>query len=135
VPDKSALAKRVTLVPGGHSLKSEVIPVTDGAGGFIDLKPAAGTVQFNAIETLEGQNVTWEFELRRDATESFAGAFCLVPKIASDDGEVPTLGSPFAKPADPKISSRQFKAGDILKLEGTIGGFANNEGIAEETSR
>ncbi|MCP4888227.1 MAG: hypothetical protein GY904_16640 [Planctomycetaceae bacterium] len=103
--------------------------MTDGAGGFIDLKPAEGTVQFNAIEALKGQKVTWKFELQRDATESFAGAFCLAPKIVNDDGEKPTLVSLFVKPADPKNSSWQFKAGDILKLEGTIGEFANNDGI------
>jgi hypothetical protein len=129
VPDKLALANRVTLIPGGRSLKSEVIPVTDGAGGFVDLQPAEGTVQFNAMEALKGQKVTWDVELQRDATESFAGAFCLIPRIANDDGEVPTLGSLFFKPADPKKSSWQFKAGDILKLEGTIGDFANNDGI------
>jgi hypothetical protein len=82
------------------------------------------------MEALKGQKVTWEVELRSDATESFAGAFCLVPKIANGDGEVPTLSSLFVKPADPKTSSWKFKAGDVLKLEGTIGDFADNEGIA-----
>lgn len=130
VPDKAALAKRVTLIPGGGTLESEVFPVTDGAGGFIDMKPAEDTVQFRVNEALKGQKVTWEFELARDATESYTGVVSLTPKLADDEDAVPFLSSLFVKPDAREKSSFDFKAGDILKLECTIGDFAGNKGIA-----
>jgi hypothetical protein len=129
VPDKPASAKRVTLIPGGRELNSEVFPVTDGAGGFIDTRPAKDTVQFRVNEALKGKRISWEFELERDATESHTGVVRLVPKIAGDDA-VPFLSSVFVKPAEGQASTFDFSAGEILKLEGAIGDFAGNEGIA-----
>ena len=39
------------------------MPVTDGAGGYVDLKPADDTVQFRVNEALKGKPVSWEFEV------------------------------------------------------------------------
>jgi hypothetical protein len=117
VPDKQALAKRVTVIPGGGPIDSEVVPVTDGAGGFIDMKPAKETVQFQVNEAL------------KDTTESFGGVISLTPKSVQEGNGVPFLSTLLVSPVAREMASFSFKAGDIVKLEGVIGDFVDNEGM------
>lgn len=131
VPDKLALAERVTLTPGGEDLDSEVFPVTNDSGGFIDMRPAEDTVQFRANEALQGRKVSWEFELGMDTSESTPGVLRLTPKLAGENDNDSVLGSLFVMPAAREESSYGFQAGDIVTLEGTIGDFAENTGIAD----
>ncbi len=78
VPDKPSLEKRVTIIPGGEETFSEVLPITDGAGGYVDLAPAEDTVQFQVNQAMKGQVIKWEFELAFDAVMSFNGV-CSTP--------------------------------------------------------
>ena len=125
VPDELSLEKRVTIVPGDKENDSEVIPVTDGAGGYVDLKPADDTVQFQVNKALKGQNVKWEFELARDVARSFNGVAQLTPKSVSKKNPNPFLATLTIDTTD----ELEFKAGDIVKLEGTIGDASQNKGL------
>ncbi|MDX1930041.1 MAG: protein kinase [Pirellulaceae bacterium] len=126
VPDKSSLEKRVTSVPGSEETNSEVLPITDGAGGFVDLAPAEDSVQFQVNEALKGQKVKWEFKLAHDAATSFIGVAQLQPKVATDVNASSFLAAIVIKTA----TQCDFKAGDIVTLEGTIGDAAENRGLA-----
>lgn len=125
VPDKASLARQVTIIPGGEKTNSEVIPVTDGAGGYIDMAPAEDTVQFQVNNALKGQAVKWEFELASDASKSFNGVVWLTPKSVSEENEKPYLAALIIDTTD----EFAFKAGDIIKLEGTIGDATQNQGL------
>jgi hypothetical protein len=126
VPDKSSLEKRVTLLPGSEETNSEVLPVTDGAGGYVDLKPAEDTVQFQVNRALKGQNVKWEFELAHNATSSFSGVTQLIPKTVSKGNVNPFLATLVIHTAD----EIEFKAGELVKLEATIGDASENKGLS-----
>lgn len=125
VPDKPSLEKRITLVPGGEDMDSEVVPVTDGAGGYVDMAPAEETLQFQVNKALKGQNVEWEFELAGDATNSLNGVTHLNPKSADDENAITFLAAIIINTTD----ELDFKAGDVVKLEGTIGDAAQNQGL------
>ncbi len=125
VPDKPSLEKRVTVVPGNGETDSEVVPVTDGAGGFVDMAPAEDTVQFQVNKALKGQKVKWEFELAQDAKMAFNGVTHLIPKSASNENEKAFLTAIIVKTKD----ELAFKAGDLVKLEGTIGDASQNKGL------
>ena len=125
IPDRPSLEKRVTIVPGSEETKSEVLPVTDGAGGFIDLAPAIDTVQFQVNQALKGQAVKWEFELASDVAQSFNGAIQFIPKSASVKKDKPLLATLFIATTD----EFEFKAGDLVRLEGTIGDASQNKGL------
>ena len=126
VPDEPSLEKRVTVVPGGGETNSEVLPVTDGGGGYIDLAPAEDTVQYQVNKALKGQKVTWEFELANRATKSFHGIAQLIPKTVSEQNANPFLATLILNTKD----EFDFKAGDRVKLEGTIGDAAQNQGLS-----
>ena len=126
IPDRPSLEKRITLVPGSEKTTSEVLPVTDGAGGFIDLAPAEDTVQFQVNSALKGQKVKWEFELALDAAMSSSGVIQIQPKIASNGNVKSFLAAIVMKTTAPV----DFKAGDIVRLEATIGDFSENTGLA-----
>ncbi len=125
VPDRASLAQRVTIVPGSEETNSEVIPVTDGAGGYIDMAPAEDTVQFQVNKALKGQAVKWEFELASDASKSFNGVVRLIPKSVHEENAKPFLAALIIDTPD----ELAFKSGDKLKLEGTIGDAAQNQGL------
>lgn len=127
VPAKDALEGRVTLRPGGGKLNTEVMPITDGAGGFVDLKPAADTVQAKVNQALRGRTVTWELELAADAAPNYLGLMMLQPKLATEDAFLVTI---ILKPR----KGQPLKAGDRVKLEGTIGDASRNKGMAFLTS-
>ena len=57
--------------------------ITDGAGGYVDLKPAKDTLQFRVNESLKGQTVKWEFELAADVSPNYLGLMMLQPKSAT----------------------------------------------------
>jgi serine/threonine protein kinase len=126
VPDKPSLEKRVTAMPGSEELNSEVLPVTDGAGGFVDLSPAEDTVQFQVNNALKGQKVKWEFELALDVAVAFNGVAQLQPKVAANQNAQSFLAAIMLK----TTTQLDFKAGDILKLEATIGDASQNRGLA-----
>jgi hypothetical protein len=120
------------------------MPVTDGAGGYVDLKPAKDTVQFRVNEALKGQTVTWEFELVHDARESYGGVIRLIPKslkpqsdaedktqdtIKSKEKAIPFLNALLVKVPRGQAGGSDFKAGDRVKLEGAIGDASGNKGI------
>ncbi|MFN3192816.1 MAG: protein kinase domain-containing protein [Aureliella sp.] len=129
LPDASTLAKRVSIVPGNADVDSEVIPVTDGAGGFIDLNPAEDTIQFRVNQALKDQRVEWEFVLSRDAAASASGVTNIVPVLANN-GLVPFLGSLFIHSPPGDGVAVDFKAGDRVKLVGTIGDSSGGKGLA-----
>ncbi|XZE55975.1 protein kinase domain-containing protein [Planctomycetaceae bacterium SH139] len=126
VPDKPSLEKRVTVIPGSEELNSEVLPVTDGAGGFVDLSPAEDTVQFQVNNALKGQKVKWEFELALDVVVAFNGVGQLQPKVAANQNAQSFLAAIMLK----TTTQLDFKAGDIVKLEATIGDASQNRGLA-----
>ncbi|WP_197168323.1 protein kinase domain-containing protein [Neorhodopirellula pilleata] len=125
VPDEPSLEKRVTVVPAAGETNSEVLPVTDGAGGYVDMAPAEDTVQFQVNKALKGQNVKWEFELAHVATKSFNGVAHLMPKSVINANANPFLATLIIDTSD----ELEFKAGDIVKLEGTIGDASENKGL------
>ncbi len=126
VPDKPSLERRVTIVPGSEETNSEVLPVTDGAGGFVDSAPAEDTVQFQVNNALKGRKVKWEFELALDAATSFNGVARLQPKFASKVDAKSFLAAIMLE----TTTQLDFKAGDIVKLEATIGDASENKGLA-----
>ena len=126
VPDKPSLEKRVTAIPGSEDTNSEVLPVTDGAGGFVDLAPAEETVQFQVNKALKGQKVKWEFELALDVAVAFNGVGQLQPKVAANQNAQSFLAAIMLK----TTTQLDFKAGDIVKLEATIGDASQNRGLA-----
>ncbi len=126
VPDKPSLEKRVTSIPGDVGTNSEVLPVTDGAGGYIDLAPAEDTVQFQVNKALKAQNVKWEFELALDASMTFNGVAQLQPKVGSDEN----AGSFLTALIINTTAQLDFKEGDIVRLEATIGDASENKGLA-----
>ena len=125
VPDETSLEKRVTVVPGGGETDSEVVPVTRGAGGYVDMAPAEDTVQFQVNKAIKGQKVKWEFELARDAAKSFNGVARLIPKSVSKENANPFLAALIIDTTD----ELDFKAGDLVKLEATIGDASRNRGL------
>jgi serine/threonine protein kinase len=125
VPDKPSLEKRVTLIPGSEETNSEVLPVTDGAGGYVDLQPAEDTVQFQVNRALKGQTVKWEFELVHNAVNSVNGVTQLIPKSVSQANVNPFLATLVIHTVD----EVEFKAGDLVKLEATIGDASQNKGL------
>ncbi len=125
VPDKTSLAKRVTIMLGAEETNSEVVPVTDGAGGYVDMSPAEDTVQFQVNEALKGKEVQWEFALAHDAVQSSNGATRLIPKPLSQEQTNPFLATLIIHTTE----AIEFKAGDIVKLEATIGDAAQNKGL------
>jgi serine/threonine protein kinase len=125
VPDKPSLEKRVTIVPGSGETNSEVLPVTDGAGGYIDMAPGEDTVQFQVNKAIKGQKVKWEFLLAHDAKTAFNGVTHLIPKSASNENAKTFLTSIIVTTKDELV----FKAGDLVKLEGTIGDASQNKGL------
>ena len=107
-------------------MNSEVLPVTDGAGGFVDLAPAEETVQFQVNKALKGQKVKWEFELALDVAVAFNGVAQLQPKVAANQNAQSFLAAIMLK----TTTQLDFKAGDIVKLEATIGDASQNRGLA-----
>jgi hypothetical protein len=131
VPTKEDLVKRITARPGDGGLNTEVMPITDGAGGLVDLKPAKGTVQFRVNEALKGKKVKWDFELAADAAGNYLGIMILQPKLgdAPDANKEPKT-VPYLKSIIVKANNVEpLKAGDRVKLEGTIGDSSRNRGI------
>ncbi len=124
VPDKPSLEKRVTIIPGGEETFSEVLPITDGAGGYVDLAPAEDTVQFQVNQAMKGQVIKWEFELAFDAVMSFNGVVQLQPNVASQENAKQFLAALVLN----TTNQIDFKAGDIVKLEATIGDSSQNSG-------
>jgi hypothetical protein len=125
VPDKPSLEKRVTVVPGSGETDSEVLPVTDGAGGFLDMAPAEDTVQFQVNKAINGQKVKWKFKLAHDAKTAFNGVTHLIPKSASNENANTFLTAIIVK----RKGKVDFKAGDLVQLEGTIGDASQNKGL------
>lgn len=125
VPDKLSLEKRVTVVPGSGETESEVLPVTDGAGGYIDMAPAEDTVQFQVNKAINGQKVKWKFELAHDSKTAFNGVTHLIPKSSSNENAKAFLKAIIVKTKD----ELEFKAGDLVQLEGTIGDASQNKGL------
>ncbi len=125
VPDKPSLEKRVTIVPGDKETNSEVLPVTDGAGGYVDMAPSEDTVQFQVNKALKGQNVKWEFELAHDVAKSFNDVAQLMPKSVTQENAKPFLATLIIDTTD----ELEFKAGDLVKLEATIGDASQNKGL------
>jgi hypothetical protein len=130
VPDEASLQKRVTIVPGDEQLNSQVVPVTDGAGGYVDLSPDEDTVQFQVNNALKGQHVKWEFELAQSVTMSSNGVVRLIPQSVRNANAKPFLTTLFMD----STSDVEFKAGDLVKLEGTIGDASLNKGLAGLTA-
>ncbi len=130
VPDKSSLEKRVTISPGSENTNSEVMPITDGAGGYVDLAPAEDTVQFQVNKALQGQIVHWEFELAQDAAKNFNGVVHLIPKSVRTANPNPFLDALVIDTTD----NLSFKAGDSVKLEGTIGDTSQDNGFGSLVS-
>jgi serine/threonine protein kinase len=122
-PDKPSLEMRVTIGPG---IESEVWPVTDGAGGYADMAPAEDTVQYQVNKALKGQKVTWEFELAYKTIKSFTGVATLVPKSVNTQNAKPFLATLIINTTD----ELDFKSGDRVKLEGTIGDASQNKSFA-----
>lgn len=130
VPDREALMNRITAVPGGGGLDTEVMPITDGAGGFVDLQPAKGTVQFRVNEALKGKKVKWEFELASDASPNDLGLMTLQPKLA-DSSRQDEQSAVFLNTIIVKTATAQPRnAGETVLVEGTIGDSASNKGIS-----
>jgi serine/threonine protein kinase len=126
IPDKPSLEMRVTVVPGSEKIESEVWPVTDGAGGYADMAPAEDTVQFQVNKALKGQKVTWEFELAHNTANAFNGVAQVVPKSISTPNAKPFLATLIINTTD----ELDFKSGDRVKLEGTIGDASQNKSFA-----
>jgi serine/threonine protein kinase len=126
IPDRPSLEKRVTIVPGSEETSSEVLPVTDGAGGFVDLAPTEDSVQFQVNKALKGQKVKWEFGLALDAATSFNGVTQLQPKVATNVNASSFLAAIMIK----TTTQLDFKAGDVVTLEATIGDASENRGLA-----
>ena len=126
VPDRPSLEKRVTIVLGSEETNSEVLPITDGAGGFVDLAPAEDSVQFQVNKALKGKKVKWEFGLALDAATSFNGVAQLQPKVASNVNVNAFLAAIVIN----TTTQLDFKAGDIVRLEATIGDASENKGLA-----
>jgi hypothetical protein len=101
------------------------VPVTDGAGGYVDMAPAEDTVQFQVNKAIKGQKVEWEFELARDAAKSLNGVARLIPKSVSKENKNPFLAALIIDTTD----ELDFKAGDLVKLEATIGDASQNKGL------
>ncbi len=135
VPSKQELANRIKISPQGKLANSEVVPVTKGAGGFIDLKPGQDTVQFRANEALQGEKVTWELKLGRDVLIRNGGIVLTPQSITDQDAKDPKKNAPYLSaimasvPRD-QAAEMAFKAGDLVKVEGTIGDSSSNKGIA-----
>jgi serine/threonine protein kinase len=125
IPDKPSLEKRVTIFPGGQDMVSEVVPVTDGAGGYVDLAPAEDTVQFQMNEALKGQKVNWEFELATDSELSFNGVTRLIPRTLDTKDATPYLAALIIVTDE----ALDFKAGSLVKLNATIGDASQNKGL------
>ncbi|XZE17576.1 protein kinase domain-containing protein [Pirellulaceae bacterium SH449] len=125
VPDRISLESRVTIIPGEEETNSEVVPVTDGAGGYVDMAPAEDTVQFRVNKALKGQKVKWEFELASDTAKSFNGVARLMPKSVGKKNAAPFLAAIMIENSE----EIDFKAGDLVKLEGTIGDASQNKGL------
>jgi len=111
--------------------------ITDGAGGMVDLKPEADTVQYRVNESLKGQAVTWEFALAQDEL-SMLGTIALTPDLGFDTsesfseaepGEVPHLHMIMLKSPTRAEGARGLKAGDRIIVQGTIGDASSNSGF------
>lgn len=107
-------------------------PITDGAGGFIDLSPLPGTLQFRANDCYSDRKVSWKIRLAHDAfqspnylpTHSAVWLFPHPPGTLSDlsdddSAEVLVLGLLIEQP--PQGGLDALKAGEEYILSGQIG--------------
>jgi hypothetical protein len=90
------------------------------------MAPAEDTVQFQVNKALKGQKIKWEFELVDDAAKSFNGVARLMAKSVTKANVNPFLA---ALIIDTK-NELEFKAGDLVKLEATIGDASQNKGLS-----
>jgi hypothetical protein len=81
------------------------------------MAPAEDTVQFQVNKAIKGQKVKWEFELAHDVAKSFNGVARLIPKSVGKENANPFLAALIIDTTD----ELDFKAGDLVKLEATIG--------------
>jgi serine/threonine protein kinase len=115
---------------------TEVMPITDGAGGLVDLRPAPDTVQHRVNEALKGKKVRWAFELAADEIDM--AVTLLVPDLGFDlsgsladaaPGEIPHLNLIMLKAPTRAEGAGPFKQGDRVIVEGAIGDATTNSGI------
>jgi len=116
---------------------AEVMPITDGAGGFVDLKPAPDTVQHRVNEALKGKKVKWTVVLATDEMNMY-GVTSLMPDLGFDmsrsfadaaPDEIPHLNLIMLKAPTRPEGAGLFKAGDRVIIEGTIGDSSRNTGF------
>ncbi len=120
VPERNALERRLQNESGGVEV------ITDGYGGVVDFNAAKGTVQYVANEMVKGKPVEWEFELAKEAKQSYDKSITLIPKLSAnansknDETVVPLLIGISVK----ELKSGPFKAGDRVKLTAAIDDFS-----------
>ncbi len=116
---------------------AEVMPTTDGAGGFVELKPAPDTVQYRVNEALKGKKVKWTVVLVADEMNMY-GVTSLMPDLGFDmsrsfadaaPDEIPHLHLIMLKAPTRPEGAGIFKAGDRVIVEGTIGDSSINTGF------
>ncbi len=120
VPGEAELVARVT-----RSLSTEVVPITDGAGGLVDTRPEPDTVQYVVNEALRGEAVRWTVRLKSDPI-GLGTTTVLEPDLGTDAARVGLilLERPAMNPGTGPLS-----AGDIVIISGTIGDASGNSGL------
>ena len=119
MPERKALERRLGEEP------SDLEVVTDGYGGVVDFNAARDTVQYVANEMFEGRPIDWQFELAKDARQSYDKSIWLVPQFTSkpkDEGkkqDIPLLVGVSVK----ESKAGPFKAGDRVRLKASIDDF------------
>ena len=130
-------------IPTTHTYgKNRELKVFDG---FVDLKPKDGTVQWSLNQALKGRSVKWAFEVAKakviELDEAAAGdkdvkwILELVPHY-DDNGDqfsrkLPVTRLSTIRVAIPNGQSAipKLTAGDRVRVEGTIGDYAANQGV------
>ncbi len=120
VPGEAELVGRVT-----RSLSTEVVPITDGAGGLVDTRPEPDTVQSVVNEALRGEEVRWTVRLKSDPV-GLGTTTALEPDPGTDAATIALIL--LERPVmDPGLGP--LGGGDTVVVSGIIGDASGNSGL------
>jgi biopolymer transport protein ExbD len=122
---------------GRAGIGTEWMVITDGAGGMVDLRPDADSVQHRVNEALKGKKVRWRVTLAADERDMY-GVTSLIPDLGFDlstsfadaaPDEIPHLNLIMLRSPTRAEDAATLKTGDRVILEGTIGDASRNTGF------
>jgi hypothetical protein len=107
----------------GKYEREEGFPITDGAGGWIDLSPAPKTVQGLVNTAFPRKKVSWEFvlALNPQMTPEPIKTLLLVPKLSKSEKHGRVVG--ICLPVTALKEKAKIQRGCKIRLEGVIGDF------------